>query len=781
MENNLKNGQNKALNNDVVAIKSLILKYLKKWYWFVLSVFIFLLIGIIYLKTTNPIYTVESRILLRQEENTLGVSETALLESLGMSSVNKEVDDEIQILTSKTIVRNVITQLGLETEYSEKKGLRYQDIYPSKPLELSVPAGFNSKITSPLELVISKPGNNFIVKVKYNKMSAEYELADLSKPIKTDAGEIRILVHSDFDKDSKYKIVSYPVKVITEIYLAKLNINAVSKRSNAIKISMQAENTEKAIATLNKLIELYNLDAVVDKNLIATNTKSFIDDRLQLIQEELSNVEQKVESYKKTNKLTDLRSEAQMFLASSNEYDRKISEIETQMNLLGYIETFVRDQKNQYSLVPSNLGIQDLTLVELIKAYNEALLQRAKLIRNANQDNPVFTQIDQQLKMLKSGIVNSVASIKDGYKIAKRQANNKDNQFSSKIKEVPTQERQYLEIKRQQEIKQDLYLFLLKKREENALTLASTIPSAKTLDLANASIQPESPKTMVVLLAFLVVGLLLPAIAIYAMDLFNNKISGKNDLTRNLNIPFIGSIGISKESDRIVVREGKTTPVVEMFRMIRTNLQFMLGDKKSPVLLITSSIGGEGKSFTAINIAMSFALLNKKVVLLGLDIRKPMLNDYMHINNKNMGLTLYLSGQNLSLDEMISSTNVHPNLKVIPAGPIPPNPAELLLSTRLDDLIGELKQRFDYIIIDSAPVGIVSDTLLINRVVDNSIYVTRQDYTPRQVIDLLNDLHTNNKLKNISLVLNGVDNASGYGYGYGYGKGYVKKEKKKFF
>ena len=764
MENNTLNSNKPVINT--INLKEILSKYTRKWYWFVMSTFICFVAAYIYMNITVSKYQVQASILLRQDDKTFGLSEAALMESLGMGGTLKEVEDEIQVLTSKTLMKNTIEDLGIQTEYFEKKGLRYEDTYPRTPIKLIVPENFNRKILNVVELYLSPEDNGYKIKFKSGDFNTIYHINTLNESINTPVGILGFSSNKQKIKPTKYKIISYPIKNLTEIYSKNINITPATKKSNAITLSTVSENTEKAKAVLNKLIELYNLDAVIDKNLIASNTKAFVEDRIRLIKEELLDVELNVENYKKQNSLTNITSEAELFLKSASDYKRKLAEIETQLNLVNYIEDHVKDPRNQYSLVPANLGVQDGSLIELIKAYNLALLERMKLMRTTNNDNPVITQVEQQLKTLRASIITSIGSVKDGLTISKRDLMSNDAQYNSKIKQVPTQEREFLEIKRQQEIKQNLYLFLLQKREENALTLASTTPSAKTLDAAYSSMSAISPKKPFIFGLSIILGFLLPIGLIYLLDLLNNKITDRKEFTRQIKVPYIGSIGINKETDRVVVREGKTTPIVEMFRMVRTNLQFMLGSKKSPVILVTSSIGGEGKSFTAINLAMSFALTNKKVILIGLDIRKPMLGDYMHIS-KNKGVSLYLSDSSYLIKDIVIPSGIHPFLNVIPAGPIPPNPAELIMSSRLDDLISELKTEYDYIIIDSAPVGVVSDTYLLNRVIDNAVYVSRQNYTPKDVSDLINDIHDNNRLKNIGLVLNGVDEISGYGYGYG--------------
>jgi len=764
MENNTANKN--ASNNEVFNLREILLKYLSRWYWFLISVVLCFGIAFFYLKTTNTQYQVQTTILLRKDASTSGLLDMSSLEGMGISSSSsKEVEDEIQVLTSKSIMRNVIESLGIETEYFVQAGLRYEELYPKIPMKLIVPFSFYDSIKNPVQLELERTDQGYEIDFSSANISEKYVVTDLNKSLKTPAGILKIQLNVPLNKGIKYRIISYPLRSLTERYCTSVKVGSVNKKSNAIAISVISENPKKAEVVLNKLTELYNQDAIIDKNMIASNTADFIEDRLKLISTELLDVELNVESYKKENQLTDITSEADIFLKSSSEYDKKLAEIETQLNLVGYIETYVKDNRNQYNLVPANLGLEDQSLLDLMQEYNKALLERMKLKRTTNDANPVIMQMEQQLKQTRSSIITSIGSIKEGLKISKRDALGKNQQFTSKIKAVPTQERQFLEIKRQQEIKSNLYLFLLQKREENALSLASTIPSAKTVDYAFTSIAPVSPKRMIIFLLAIMLGVVFPIVIIYLMDLLNNKILDKKEYQKLVRVPFLGSICLSKETNPIVVRDGKTTPIVEMFRLVRTNLQFMLTGKDSPVILVTSSMSGEGKTFTAINMAMSFALMKKKVVLVGLDIRNPMLGDYMNISKEN-GITMFLSDLHYKLSDIIIPSDLHPYLSIIPAGPVPPNPAELLMSDRLDELIADLRKEFDYIVIDSAPLGVVSDTYLLNRLVDNSIYVSRQNYTPRDACSFINDVYENKRLNNMAVVLNGTDEASSYGYGY---------------
>ena len=755
-------------NSDQIDLKEMVMMYLRKWYWFVISAALFVTLAYFYLEFSSVKFQVQTSILLRKDSKGGGLLDMSMLDGLGVGGggSSKEVEDEIQVLTSKTIMQNVIRTLGIETECFEKKKFRFEEMYPVSALKLVVPTSFNDTTKNPVEFIIKSTDQGFEILFRSGLFKEKYVVSSLNQAFKTPIGLFRIIPITSLHSTSTYKLISYPRRNLTMQYSESVKVASANKKSNVINITSISACPKKTEVVINKLVELYNLDAVLDKNMIAQHTSEFVEERLKLISNELLEVELDVEHYKKQNKLTDISSEAEIFLKSSSEYDKKLAEIETQLNLVGFIESSVKDNKNQYNLVPANLGIKDESLLALMQEYNKALLERMKIMRTTNSKNPVITQMEQQLKELRSSIIVSIGSIKDGLKISKKDILGKDAQFASKIRDVPTQERKYIEIKRQQEIKQKLYLFLLQKREENALSQASTIPSAKTLDAAYTSLTPLTSRTTVFLFAMML-GCLLPIVIIYLLSILNDKITNRKDFTKLVaNPPFLGSIIQSKSENNIVVEEGKSTIIVEMFRSIRTNLQFLLTGKTSPVILITSSISGEGKSFVSINIAMSLALMKKKVVLVGLDIRNPMLGEYMHISKAN-GVTLFLSDPDHSLEDIIIPSGFHPYLKVIPAGPIPPNPAELLMSTRLDEMIAELKKDFDYIILDSAPVGLVSDTFLLNRLVDSTIYVARQDYTPREMSELINEVYDKKTLNNMSVILNGTDENSGYGYGYG--------------
>lgn len=778
----MNNNQNKFNQNssseDIINIREILLKYIRRWYWFVLSVIIAFIIAFLFIRSSEVKYQIQSVILLRNDESSTGISQMAMMESLGFNGISKEVEDEIQVISSKKIIKQAVDSLDLQVEYFEKDGLRYVKKYKNAPFKISLSKEFLDSLTYTINLIVKESGGTYKVEVEAkNRFKADYKLANIQEPFLTPAGRFNFLATALPKKETKYKVIVHPIKNLVENYSERLSVGTINKQSNAIKLSIIESNIQMAEDLLNKVVELYNLDAIVDKNIIARNTANFIHERLGIITKELFDVESDVENYKRSNKLTDLSSEATLYLETASTYEKKLTELETQLNMVNSVENYIKSSKNADALIPANVITDDPSLAKSIQEYNMAVLERMKLAQTANVKNPALMQVDMQIAALKSNVLASVASVKSGIQIARNDVLRQGAQFNSKIRSVPTQERQFLEIKRQQEIKQNLYLFLSQKREETALSLASTAPAARTIDRAYASLEPVAPKGRIIYLVALMIGLLIPFLYIYLKDLFNNKIEDSKEFQRLMKAPFLGSIGTSRESETVIVTEGKTTPIVEMFRLVRTNLQFIIGGKKSPVILVTSSLSGEGKSFISINLAMSLALMKKKVLVMGMDIRNPMLGEYLHLP-QNKGMTIYLSDSSVDPTEIILPSGWHDYLDVVPAGPVPPNPAELIMNPRLDAFIAYAKERYEYIVVDTAPIGMVSDTYLLNRIADNSIFVARQNHTPKDATILINEVYEENRLHGMGVVLNGTSStSSGYGYGYGYGSNQQRRYK----
>ena len=555
-------------------------------------------------------------------------------------------------------------------------------------------------------------------------------------------------------------------------YCKSLSVEPTSKTTSVAVISLKNSSLQRGQDFINQLLEMYNRNTNNDKNEIAQKTAEFIDERIGIISKELGSTEANLESFKRDAGITDLTSEAQIALAGNAEYEKKSVENRTQISLVNDLRKYLRG--NEYEVLPSNVGLQDAALIGAIERYNEMLIERKRLLRTSTENNPTIVNLDTSIRAMKANVQATLEGTLQGLMITKESLDREASRYSRRISNAPGQERAYVSIARQQEIKAGLYLMLLQKREENAIALAATANNAKIIDEAIADDIPVSPKRPMIYLIALILGIGIPVGIIYLIDLTKFKIEGRADVEKLTSVPVVGDIPLTDEKNdkngSIAVFENKNNLMSETFRNIRTNLQFML-DNDQKVILVTSTVSGEGKSFVSSNLAISLSLLGKKVVIVGLDIRKPGLNKVFQLSNKERGITQYLSNPEMDLMELVQLSDVNKNLFILPGGTVPPNPTELLARNGLDRAIETLKKNFDYVILDTAPIGMVTDTLLIGRVADLSVYVCRADYTHKAEYTLINELSFEKKLPNLCTVINGVDlKKRKYGYYYGYGK-----------
>lgn len=764
--------------NQEVDIRGWIIRILKNWYWFVLSCAIFGAIGIYKYLTTTKKFTVDASIMIRNNDEMMPQMELMSLVGMGTS---KMTIDEVELLTSRDIMMQVIRDLNLHTEYRKHEEMKWMGQYPRRDLTVVYPAVFLDTIKHTVRIDLKVRKKDYLVKVQYGKFNtSRHKVTDLTLPIATCAGEIQFVVDRphEIEVGDKYRMRTLPRLPLVDMYKKQIVATQLKKESNVIAISTCTDMPTRARDFIQKEIELYNMDAVVDKNIMASNTASFIEERLRLIEQELSEAEAVVEEYKKRNRIISLPEEAELLVKESLDYRKRIAEIETQLNLVQYVSEFVAEDSKRNSLIPSNIGIVDESLVALIGQYNELLLQRMRVQRTATGDNPIINQLDAQSSLLRENILVSIDNVRSSLSIAKSDLDRQYAVAQSQRKDIPTQEREYIGVERNKILKEELYLFLYKQREENALTLASTVMPAKVIAAPQMNPTPVGPRLKIIGIICLFFGVLTPLVIMIIRDIMNNTISDDSrDLEKRLKIPFAGVLVKNHRGEHVAVREGENSVSAELFRALRTNIRFMQPvSAKSPVMLVTSSINGEGKSYVATNLAISLALLGKKVALVGLDIRKPMLATYLNLPNQGC-LTSYLSEDVYTIEDTILPYSVA-NLDIIPAGVIPPNPSELLQSERLDTFFSELRQRYDYVIVDSAPVAMVSDTYLLARIADMTVYVTRANYTTFDFVGFLNQTHEQNRLPKMVAVLNGA-NAKKIGYGYGYGYGTDVKSGKK--
>jgi capsular exopolysaccharide synthesis family protein len=764
-----------AQETQEIDIRMWCIRILKNWYWILLSCILFGAWGIYTYLSTTPRHTVDAKIMIRTSDSDSPLPQMEMLAMMGMGGM-KQVEDEVAILTSRDILTQVVRDLDLQNEYRKKRKLRWEGQYPSHDLVMVYPETFLDTIKRTVRLEMKVRKNDYLVKVRYGQRwnFSRHKVKDVTVPFETCAGKIAINSNKPLEKGDKYRVVTMPMLPAVDKYTQTIAASPLKKESNVIVISTSTDMPQRAIDFINKEIDFYNLDAVVDKNIMASNTAAFIEERLRLIEDELAVAESNLEQYKERNGIVDLITEAELYLHEGSEYKKQAVEIETQLNLVKYIGEYVSDETNKNSLIPANLGIEDPALIALVTEYNQLLLNRMRVQRTATTNNPVLSQMDLQLAVLRENIISSISSISNTLSIAKENIDKQFGKIESMRYGLPSQERQFVEVVRTKELKEQLYLFLYEKREENALTLASTVMPAKVIATPQMNPTPSAPNLKMIAMICLVLGVCFPIGIIYLYHFFNNKISDDSkDLERRIKVPFGGVLVQNHHGEHVAVREGVNSASAELFRLLRTNIHFMLPPNTSnPVILVTSNINGEGKSYVATNMAMSLALLGKKVALVGLDIRKPMLAQYLNLPSQGL-LTSYLSDSDYTLEDVTIPSGT-PGLDILPAGIVPPNPNELLMGERLDQLFAELRQRYDYIVVDSAPVALISDTFQLNRVADMTVYVCRARYTTFDLIDFLNNVHEQKRLPNIVTVLNGV-NASKAGYGYGYGYGTSKR------
>ena len=771
-----------------IDVKELLFKYLIHWPWFVGAVVACLIAAWVYLHMSTPVYNISATVLIKDDKKGGSAGMLSGLESLGldgMVSSSQNIDNEIEVLRSKTIVKEVVEDLGLYISYTDKDEFPSRNMYKTSPVQVSLTPQEADLLEKPMTVEMTlQPQGSIDVNVKIGDDEYQKHFEKLPADFPTDKGTLAFFLTPDSVLSSKRTseettdsekttrnitaTINKPLAV-AKAYCKNMTIEPTSKTTSVAVISLKNSNVQRGKDFINKLLEMYNINTNNDKNEVAQKTAEFINERISIISKELGSTEKDLESFKRGAGITDLTSDAQIALTGSAEYEKKRVENQTQINLLQDLQRYM--QNEGYEVLPSNIGLQDVNLAAAINRYNDVLVERKRLLRTSTENNPTIINLDTSISAMKENVQVSLDRVLRGLFITKADLDREASRYSRRISEAPGQEREFVSIARQQEIKAGLYLMLLQKREENAITLAATANNAKIIDEAIADDAPVSPRSKITYLIALILGVGIPVGVIYLLELTKFKIEGRADVEKLTSAPIVGDIPLTDEKQgAIAVFENQNNLMSETFRNVRTNLQFMLGNGKK-VILVTSTVSGEGKSFISGNLAISLSLLGKKVVIVGLDIRKPGLNKVFNISKKEQGITQYLANPEKNLMDLVQLSDVSKNLYILPGGTVPPNPTELLARDGLDKAIETLKKNFEYVILDTAPVGMVTDTLLIGRVADLSVYVCRADYTRKNEYTLINELIDGNKLPNLCTVINGLDlKKRKYGYYYGYGK-----------
>ena len=789
MKEELTNEKLREADDKEIDIRELLFKYLIHWPWFVGTVIVCLIAAYVYLYIATPVYNISATVLIKDDKKGGNSSNVAGLDELGISGLitsSQSIDNEIEVLRSKTLVKEVVNYLNLYVTYQDGDQIPSKELYKTSPVQVNMTPQEAEKLKTNVVIeMVLQPQGGLDVNVTMEDKEIQKHFEKLPAILPTNQGTLSFFQTTDSVplanneelsspiQDARHitAIISQPMNVARG-YCGNLSIEPASKTTSVVTISLKNSSLQRGQDFINQLLEMYNRNTNNDKNEIAQKTEEFIDERISIISKELGSTEADLETFKRDAGITDLSSDAQIALTGNAEYEKKQVENRTQISLVEDLKKYLGH--SEYEVLPSNVGLKDMALAAQIDRYNEMLIERKRLLRTSTENNPAIINLDTSIRATKANVQATLEGTLQGLFITKADLDREAKRYMRRISNAPGQERQYVSIARQQEIKAGLYLMLLQKREENAIMLAATANNAKIIDEAIADVIPVSPKRSIIYLAALVLGIAIPVVVIFLIDLTKFKIEGRADVEKLTSVPVVGDIPLTDEKNTkdgsIAVFENQNNLMSETFRNIRTNIQFMLQNDKK-VILVTSTVSGEGKSFTSANLAISLSLLGKKVVIVGLDIRKPGLNKVFNLSSKEKGITQYLANPEMDLMSLVQSSDVNKNLYILPGGTVPPNPTELLARDGLDKAIEILKKNFDYVILDTAPIGMVTDTLLIGRVADLSAYVCRADYTHKAEYTLINELFHEQKLPNLCTIINGVDlKKRKYGYYYGYGK-----------
>ena len=773
------------LNNETINLVEIAKTLKSNWILFLVSIICCVGLAFCYSKISKDKYVVVSNILISANESTSGNMVGSFMQQMGLGNLMGQgvsVDDELHVISSHSLMCETAKEMELNRIHIFKENF-FNRWVEFKDYAVDVVDTHNLcdtlRTTLNFKVQIDKDGlADITVKKGFFKIYAKEKNVELPVTLNTIFGEFTVTTTPDYIPGEKY---NYTIRVsgydkAAEDLGKDISISIPNKMANVITMVIETPYISYGKELLNTLGDLYNKRGIDEKNIEATNTARFIEERLAIIREELDSSEMLVEKYKKENNLSDIETEIKAVLENNYQFREQLIETETQLKVIDHIINFISQPENKYELVPFSVGLEGNSAL-FIESYNKLALNRISLLSSAKEGSPALNLVEKQLDASRENVISSLKTSKSSTEIALAELRKQEDMLMSRISTAPTQEREFISLYRQKVIKEELYIFLLQKQEENALTLAITAPKGQIIDRAFNYNEPSNLSTMMLLIIGFIIGIVIPTVYLYIKYLFRTKFNSREELEQITRVPILGEVCVNYSKDRIVVGEGNTSSIAELFRLMRTNLQFLLTGKNDKVILLTSSVSGEGKSFVSVNLSISLSLLKKRTIIIGLDIRNPQLAEYMNIHPR-WGITNYLASEDVNIDDIIVPTGINPQLDLIVAGPIPPNPAELLLNSRMDTLFAELRERYDYIIIDSAPVGMVSDTFSLTRLADTIIYVCRANYTLRDHIHYCNSLVAEGRLPNVSLVVNATTAKQGYGYGYNQNGERVRMHKK---
>jgi tyrosine-protein kinase Etk/Wzc len=753
-----------AEEEDSINLKEILNKLVDRWPWFVVSIVTCLLIAFLYNKFTPPTYQISAKILVNDDEKGggLGAKTGGLMDLGGLLGAKNSVDNEAEILKTRSLMEQVVRQMQLNIVYSSKSGLVQRELY-NPPFKLNIIKGVDTILATNFDIrkvagnKIQVKANNFDKVIKWGEPFSVNGVG----VIQVDKAQMEPL------DEKEYFVLVTSIDSRVASLMQQLSINVTNKQVSIIDLGLSYPLQKKGEDILGVLINKYTSANLGDKNAIADSTYKFIKERLNVIASELGDVEDKVENFKQRNRLADMSEQGKLLVKNTGEYTSELAKAETQVKILTEMQAYLKDVNGAKRIFPSSMIPGDLVFSNLLSQYNSLLIEREKLLLSVTEESPFVQNIDKQILGLRKDILSNIESSKNSYIATRDKYKSQLQDAESEVSGVPQIEKNYLKLARNQQIKQELYIFLMQKAEETAISKTSNISVAKTIDPPKAQVVPISPKKNVIYLAGLFAGLVFPLALIFGQELLSTSITTKEEITKLTRVPVIGEISHNGSSDNLIVANQGRSAISEQFRALRTNLSFYLKTKEEKVILLTSSMSGEGKSFTAINLGNILALAGKKVLLMELDLRKPGLSAKLGVNNE-VGFSNFTISPDIRIKDIIKPLTINKNMFIISSGPLPPNPAETLLSENTPGLMEELKKQFDYIIMDAPPVGIITDAQLLSIYADVTLYLVRQKVTQKAQLSIIEELYSNAKMKNIGIVVNDIISKD-YGYGYGYG------------
>ena len=750
-----------------IDIKEEILKYASHWRWFVLSAFVTLVLAFLYLRYAENKYPSHTTILIKDDKSQS--NQLAAFSELDMFGGGKVIDNEIEILKSRTLSEITVDSLDLNISYYTEGSIKKTEIYKDSPVKISQVKGIDKDGFQSQYYSLKFTENGYKISSENSGDLGEYQFG---QEVKSDsiAFTITRTISKPIDDSQTNGAIGVRIsskEKTVENLRNNLVIEPTSKNANVLKLSIILANSEKGADFLNHLVAIYNEQSIFEKRKVSKSTADFISNRLDIIAIELGDVEKNVEQYKSSNQIADLETEVKLSLEKLNDFQKSVIENEVEIKVTQDLISYLKSS-DTYDLIPANYAQGNIVVDEI----NKMIIERDRLLRSprgATENNPKIVEAGTQISELRANVLNSLNQQLSTLKITRNDLKRKESEINTKIAQTPRQEREFRIIDRQQKVKEALYLYLLEKREETNISMAATELNAKIIDKAIPISGAVSPKKSIIMLAGLIIGLIIPFVIIYLINLLDTKIKSRLDIEGKTPIPFLGDVPSSDTPNQLIDINSRSSSA-EAIRIIRTNLEFMLHKQegKSKTIFLTSTFSSEGKTFVSANLAVTIALSGKRTVLVGADLRNPRISDY--ISCPERGVSNYLTNPNTTIDDFITKVDGFKNFHILPAGTIPPNPAELLMGDKVSQMFAYLKENFDYIIIDTAPVSLVTDTLLIAKYADSFIYVVRANKLDKKMLEIPEGLYRENKLPNMSILLNDTDSTKGYGYGYGYGK-----------